>query len=144
MLRRFGQCGLLEASFLTVVLCLSSLVVLTRAARPGRPSSESQASSLSTQDAAALYSKHCATCHGKDGRAKTFKARLNGARNLTDAAWQTEASDERIFNSVMNGRGKMPSFKKKLSQAEIESLVPVVRAFKREPKRAIGERRAPE
>ena len=27
-------------------------------------------------DAPTLYSKHCATCHGKDGRAKTFKGKV--------------------------------------------------------------------
>jgi hypothetical protein len=34
-------------------------------------------------DANVLFEKHCDTCHGKDGRAKTFKAKFNHARNLT-------------------------------------------------------------
>ena len=82
-------------------------------------------------DASLLFAKNCATCHGKDGRAKTFKAKFNGARNLTDAQWQESVSDERLFNSITNGRGKkMPSFKKKFSNAEIESLVAYVRTLK--------------
>jgi len=32
-------------------------------------------------DARALFAKNCATCHGNDGQAKTFKAKLNHARN---------------------------------------------------------------
>jgi mono/diheme cytochrome c family protein len=78
-----------------------------------------------------LYSKNCATCHGRDGRAKTFKARLNHARNLSDPEWQAKVSDERIFNSIMNGKGKMPPFAKKLSEQEIDSLVPYVRGLKK-------------
>ena len=86
-------------------------------------------SSQAGNDAAALYAKHCATCHGKDGRAKTFKAKFNKARDLTDAAWQAGAGDERLFNSITQGRGKMPAFKKKLSPAQVESLVAHVRGL---------------
>ena len=82
-------------------------------------------------DANTLFSKNCATCHGKDGKAKTFKAKLNGARNLTDPAWQANESDERLFNSITNGRGHMPAWGKKLSEAEINSLVAYVRQLKK-------------
>lgn len=80
--------------------------------------------------AATLFSKNCATCHGKDGRAKTFKAKFNHARNLTEPGWQDAVSDERISNSITNGRGKMPAFAKKMSEAEIDSLVLLVRGLK--------------
>ena len=82
-------------------------------------------------DATVLFEKKCATCHGKDGESKTFKAKLNHARNLTDAKWQSEVSDERLFNSISNGKGKMPAWGKKLSEKEINSLVTFVRGLKR-------------
>ena len=78
-----------------------------------------------------LYSKNCASCHGRDGRARTFKAKLNHARNLTDPEWQERVSDERIFNSIMNGKGKMPAYGKKLSEQEIDALVTHVRGLKK-------------
>jgi len=78
-----------------------------------------------------LYAKQCASCHGKDGRAKTIKGKLKHARNLTDAEWQEKVSDERIFNSITNGKEKMPAYGKKLSQEQIEALVTHVRAFKK-------------
>jgi mono/diheme cytochrome c family protein len=83
------------------------------------------------RSAAELYSKNCATCHGRDGRAKTFKAKLNHARNLSDPEWQERVSDERIFNSIMNGKGKMPAYGKKLSEQEIDLLVTYVRGLKK-------------
>ena len=85
------------------------------------------------RSAATLYSKHCASCHGKDGRSKTLKAKFNHARNLTEPGWQDAVSDERLFNSIANGRGrKMPAFAKKMSEAEIDSLVLLVRGMKRD------------
>ncbi|HKP46026.1 MAG TPA: cytochrome c [Pyrinomonadaceae bacterium] len=89
------------------------------------------ARSSAPASAAQNYSKQCATCHGKDGRAKTLKGRVKHARNLTDAGWQEQVTDERIFNSIMNGKGKMPSYSKKLSEAEIDALVSYVRALKK-------------
>ncbi len=82
-------------------------------------------------DASVLFEKHCDTCHGKDGHAKTFKAKFNHARDLTDAKWQAEVSDERLFNSISNGKRKMPAWGKKFSEAQINSLVAYVRSLKR-------------
>ena len=89
------------------------------------------ASPQEKREAAALFKDKCASCHGKDGRAKTFKAKFNGARDLTDARWHDEVTDERVFNSITNGRGKMPAFGKKLTDAEVESLVAFVRGLKK-------------
>ena len=81
-------------------------------------------------DASHLFDEHCDSCHGKDGKAKTFKAKFNHARNLADAQWQSEVSDERIFNSISNGRGRMPAFTKKLSEEQVNALVNYVRKLK--------------
>ena len=134
-MKRVLKCVLVVASFLLASYALPP---------PARPADAAAAHAPQPQpDAPALYRKHCATCHGNDGRAKTFKARFNKARDLTDAAWHAEASDERLFNSIANGRGeKMPAFKKKLSTAETEALVRFVRTLRREPRRTIGEKRA--
>ena len=82
-------------------------------------------------DSNSLCAKNCATCHGKDGKAKTFKAKFNHARDLTDPEWQVSVTDERLFNSITNGRGHMPAWGKKLSEAEINSLVAYVRQLKK-------------
>ena len=116
---------------MTVVYALaivSALVVVQNAVSIKHASAVSQANQRS---AAVLYSKHCASCHGKDGRSKTFKAKFNKARNLTEPGWQEAVSDERIFNSIANGRGgKMPAFARKMSEAEIDALVLLVRGMR--------------
>lgn len=90
-----------------------------------------EANHSSARSAAELYTKYCVSCHGRDGRAKTFKAKRKHARDLTDRSWQDDASDERLFNSIMNGKRKMPRFGKKLSEQEIDALVSYVRGLKR-------------
>ena len=80
-----------------------------------------------------LYRKYCVSCHGSDGRAKTSKGKFSHARDLTDAQWQEDASDARIFNSIMNGRnerGNMPAFSNKINEKEADSLVDFVRRLK--------------
>jgi mono/diheme cytochrome c family protein len=86
---------------------------------------------VGARSAAELYAKNCASCHGRDGQAKTFKGKLKHARDLADAGWQGRVSDERLFNSIMNGKGKMPAFGKQLSEQEIDSLVTYVRALRK-------------
>ena len=87
--------------------------------------------SLMPANAAASYNKQCATCHGRDGSSRTRRGRQIHARNLTEAEWQDRVSDERIFNSIMNGKGKMPGYSKKLSEQQIDALVTYVRNLKK-------------
>ena len=82
-------------------------------------------------DARTIYNRQCVSCHGRDGRGRTRKGRQTHARDMTDASWQEDVSDERIFNSISNGRGKMPSFRKKISENDIEALVAHVRRMRR-------------
>ena len=79
------------------------------------------------------YRRYCVSCHGTDGKAKTSKGKYSHARDLTDAEWQGNVTDERIFNSIMNGRntrGNMPSFANKINEKEADSLVSFVRGLK--------------
>ncbi len=100
-------------------------------AHPAASSETVEPGNASGGSAAELYAKYCASCHGKDGQSKTLKAKANHARNLTDAEWQERVSEERIFNSIMNGKGKMPGYGKKLSEQEIELLVAYVRGLRK-------------
>jgi mono/diheme cytochrome c family protein len=111
-------------------LSLVFLVVAFGAAFASLPTSDDPVY-VGARSAAELYAKNCASCHGRDGRAKTFKGKLKHARDLADSEWQGRVSDERIFNSVLNGKGKMPAYGKKLSEQEVDSLVSYVRALRK-------------
>jgi len=113
------------------LLALAFLSSPLYVARTAEESAQNKNAPQSDRPAGVLFAKHCDTCHGKDGRAKTFKAKLNHARDLTDASWQAGVSDEHLYNSISNGRGKMPAWGKKLSGAEINALVAYVRGLKK-------------
>ena len=80
-------------------------------------------------DARGLFVENCATCHGKDGRARTFHGRLVGAQNLADTPWQEKTTDAEIIHAIKTGPGAMPAFEKKLSASEIQGLATYVRSL---------------
>ena len=87
-------------------------------------------------DAAANWTKHCAACHGKDGRGQTKAGRMAGAKDQTDAAYQSGITDDKMFASIKEGlkdgdKEKMKPFKEKLTDDEIKALVAYVRALKK-------------
>ena len=111
----------------TYTLVLLALVFLSSLA------SAETAPPSKARTAAQLYRRYCVSCHGNDGKGKTSKGRFNHARDLTDPQWHADVSDERIFNSITNGRdvsGNMPAFANKLNEKQIESLVTFVRGLK--------------
>jgi mono/diheme cytochrome c family protein len=113
-------------SLTTLVACL--IVVAKGTVRRVEPSSRSERS------AAQIYGRLCVSCHGQDGRAQTNKGKFNHARDLSDPKWQDDASDERIFNSIWNGRnvqGTMPPFSTKVTEKEADSLVTYVRGLRK-------------
>ena len=118
----------LKLSFLLMAIGAASAVVFGSALID---SATTNATAAAPFDAAAIYNNQCAKCHGRDGRAKSLHAKHVHARDLTAAEWQNDVSDERIFNSISNGKGKMPSFKKKLSENDINSLVTYVRQLRK-------------
>ena len=80
-------------------------------------------------DARGLFVENCATCHGKNGRARTFHGLLLGAQNFTDPEWRAGIWHDKIIHSIQTGPGAMPAFGKKLSPTEIEALAAYVQTF---------------
>ena len=114
--------------YLSALLAL--LYLLSLAAISGAGHESVNSNEISAQQ---LYRRHCVTCHGNDGRAKTSKGKYSHARDLTDGQWQNDVSDARIFNSIMNGRdvrGNMPAFSDKLNEHQVNALVGFVRGLK--------------
>jgi cytochrome c553 len=87
-------------------------------------------------DAKANYEKHCAKCHGPDGRGQTKMGKQSGAKDYTDAKVQAEMTDEKALKSIkegqkVNGKEAMKPFGDKLSDDEIKALIAHMRAFKK-------------
>ncbi len=72
-------------------------------------------------EAASLYSQKCALCHGKDGKG-TPTGKKMGSKDLTTL----KLSQEQVVNDIANGKGKMPAFKGKITDAQIDALAKYV------------------
>ncbi len=87
----------------------------------------------------ALFRAHCVTCHGADGRGRTWRARLLFLRpgDLTRsemAALSNEYLTELIRQGGAGfGKPGMPSFGFVLDQAEVDALVRYLRVLPRPP-----------
>ena len=83
------------------------------------------------------WTKHCASCHGKDGKGQTKAGRAADVKDLTDAKYQATFTDEQMFKQIKEGmkdakgKEKMKPFADKLSDDEIKALVAFVRGLKK-------------
>ena len=81
-------------------------------------------------DGATIYKSKCAMCHGADGKGMTPVGKSLKMRDLTSEEVQ-KLTDKEIATVIAEGKGKMPAFKSKLSAAEIDGQVKVVRSLKK-------------
>src|SRR3954470_16104117 len=79
-------------------------------------------------DAAANWSQHCASCHGKDGSGSTTMGKKLGVKDYTK---QQSFSDAEAQKAIMDGSGKMKGFKGELTDADTKALVAYVRGLKK-------------
>jgi mono/diheme cytochrome c family protein len=71
------------------------------------------------------WRQNCVRCHGVLGRGDGPQGRMMNATDLTNSAFQTGTTDEKIATVIKQGRGAMPPFA--LPDTTIASLVRLVR-----------------
>lgn len=76
-----------------------------------------------------IFKAKCAMCHGADGSASTGMGKTMGLKPLSSAEVQN-MSDADLTALVTNGKGKMPAYKGKLSDADIAAVVKYVKTMK--------------
>ncbi len=79
-----------------------------------------------------LYTKSCASCHGKTGLGDGVKARAlkEFPGDFSKEAFQKE-SDGDLFYKTKFGRGEMPKYEGKLSDGDMWNMVNYMRSFKK-------------
>ena len=85
-------------------------------------------------DVNALYDKHCASCHAKDGSGKTKMGQKVGAKDYRDPKVLAELKDDIALKNIKDGmtesgKEKMKPFKDKLNDEEIKALIGKIREF---------------
>ena len=83
------------------------------------------ASPAFADDAAATFKAKCAMCHGPDGKGGKM-----GTRDFASAEVKAE-TDAQLTDIITKGKGKMPAYGGKLTDADIKALVGQVRSFQK-------------
>lgn len=84
---------------------------------------------FAAETGAELFKSKCAACHGPDGKGQTAMGKNLKLRDLSSEEVQKQ-SDGELKTIVENGKGKMPAFKGKLNDEQIEALVQYIRSLK--------------
>jgi len=100
---------------LLVILSLAILIILP--------------ATLAAADGAAVYKAKCAMCHGADGSGMTPMGKSMKLRDLRSPEVQKQ-SDAELTKVTADGKGKMPAYKGKLTDAEISAVVAHMRTLK--------------
>jgi mono/diheme cytochrome c family protein len=90
------------------------------------PGSTTTPDALAT--AKANFAKHCSECHGKDGTGGlvTIENKKLKVPSLREGH-ALKHTDEKLAKQIMDGAEEMPPFKEKMSAAEINDLVRLIR-----------------
>jgi mono/diheme cytochrome c family protein len=86
----------------------------------------------STKAGLALYTKNCASCHGRTGLGDGVKARSlkDFPGDFSKADFQTQ-TDGDLFYKTRSGRSEMPKYEGKLTDNDIWNIVHYMRTFKK-------------
>jgi mono/diheme cytochrome c family protein/uncharacterized membrane protein len=80
-----------------------------------------------------LFRKRCVKCHGSDGTGSPARDRLPEIPDFTKSSWQARRKDAQLLTSILDGKDEMPSWRDKISEEQVRSLIAHVRAFAPHP-----------
>ncbi len=76
-----------------------------------------------------LYKAKCAMCHGPEGKGDTPMGKKLAVKDFHSPEVAKETATE-LFDITKKGKGKMPSYDKKLTDDQIKELVKYIRSLK--------------
>ena len=76
----------------------------------------------------ATYKAKCQSCHGAEGTPNPGIAKAMGVKPASDPSVKS-LSEAQMIADTTNGKGKMPAYKGKLTDAEIKTSVDYFRTF---------------
>jgi cytochrome c6 len=78
----------------------------------------------------ATYKTQCQLCHGENGTGDTQIGKALKAKSVMDPE-VVKATDATLLDKIKNGTGKMPAFKDKLTDAQIQDVIAYIRTLEK-------------
>jgi cytochrome c6 len=79
---------------------------------------------------AEVFKAKCATCHGVDGKGETTAGKAMKVKDLASDDIQKQ-HDSEMKTVIEEGRNKMPAYKGKLTNQQIEDLIQFIRTLRK-------------
>lgn len=73
----------------------------------------------------------CARCHGANGSGRDAAGRQlpDAGFDFTDSRKANKKKDSDWVKITLQGKDKMPAFKDKMSEADVQGMIPILRRF---------------
>jgi mono/diheme cytochrome c family protein len=85
---------------------------------------------LAQTNGAETFKSKCAMCHGPDGLATTSMATMLKVPSFKSPDL-VKAPDSQLIDATKNGKGKMPAYNGKLTDAQIKEVVAYIRTLQK-------------
>lgn len=128
-----GMAPLIEGTNMTRMFVTALVVVLTIAVAGLNQSDASRDATEKTDPLARgkrVFTRHCAGCHGAEGKGDGYKLLGPDPANLTAPATRKQ-SDKALLTTIHEGKPNMPSWKGLLSERDITSVMAYIRSLPR-------------
>jgi len=110
-------------------ITLAALLLISAALMAGDPAKDLP--KFSGGDLQKYWNDACARCHGANGsgRDNNGKPLPDNGFDFTDSRKANKKKDSDWIKITLDGKDKMPAFKDKMAQADIEKMIHIMRKF---------------
>lgn len=76
-----------------------------------------------------VFQRTCSGCHGPDGRGVMRLGLTKPPRDLTDAQFHAQVTDEQLRSVIRTGKGQMPAFGGLMGDEDLSNVIAFIRTL---------------
>jgi mono/diheme cytochrome c family protein len=76
-----------------------------------------------------VFQRTCSGCHGPDGRGVMRLGLTKPPRDLTDAQFHAQVTDEQLRSIIRTGKGQMPAFGGLMGDEDLSNVIAFIRTL---------------
>lgn len=76
-----------------------------------------------------VFQRTCSGCHGPDGRGVMRLGLAKPPRDLTDAQFHAQVTDEQLRSVIRTGKGQMPAFGGLMGDEDLSNVIAFIRTL---------------
>jgi mono/diheme cytochrome c family protein len=121
-----GEGDIMKTRLFPEGLVLLAVVAVGAVAVPAAVAAEAPAGRV--EEGKKLFARHCAGCHGAEGKGDGYKLLGADPANLASTATKKK-SDAALLRTIHEGRSTMPAWKVRLSERDSRDVLTYIRSL---------------